>query len=153
MKSSLSSFSFMDHVFSVGAKKYLPNQWTQIFSSASFVVSRFTFRSMTHSELIFFFLKISTWANICYQPPPAPLPPPSSQSPPVHSCIYSSCRSFWLCYVGRHLSMAWWAVPCPCPGSKPAKPWAAKVEHANSDSATGPAPEYHLYIVWGIGLN
>ena len=21
--------------------------------------------------------------------------------------------------------MAWWAVPCPCPGSKPAKPWAS----------------------------
>ena len=45
--------------------------------------------------------------------------------------VYSSCRSFWLCCVGRCLSMAWWAVLCPCPGSEPARPQAAKVEHTN----------------------
>ena len=27
--------------------------------------------------------------------------------------------------------MAWWAVPCPRPGTEPAKPWAANVEHPN----------------------
>ena len=45
--------------------------------------------------------------------------------------IYSSCRSFWLCYVGRRLSMAWWVVLGPCLGSELAKPWAAEAEHAN----------------------
>ena len=33
--------------------------------------------------------------------------------------------------MGCRLSMAWWAVPCLYPGSEPAKPWAAKMEHVN----------------------
>ena len=50
---------------------------------------------------------------------------------PQYIVVYFSCRSFWLCYVGRHLSMPWWTVPCPRPGSEPAKPWAAEVECVN----------------------
>ena len=37
---------------------------------------------------------------------------------PQYIVVYSSCRSFWLCYVGCCLNMAWWAVPCPHPGSE-----------------------------------
>ena len=50
---------------------------------------------------------------------------------PQYIVVYSSCGSFWLCYVGCHLSMAQQAVPCPRLGSEPAKRWATKVEHAN----------------------
>ena len=39
--------------------------------------------------------------------------------------------SFWLCYVGCHLSVAWWVVPCLHSGSEPAKPWATEAERAN----------------------
>ena len=38
--------------------------------------------------------------------------------------IYSSCECLWLYYVGCSLSMAWWAMPCLCPGSEPGKLWA-----------------------------
>ena len=38
--------------------------------------------------------------------------------------VHSSCRSFWLSSVGHHVSMAWWVIPWPRSGSKPAKPWA-----------------------------
>ena len=78
---------------------------------------------------VLFFLKIGTWANICCQ---------SSfflllllPKAPQYIAVYSSCRSFWLCYVGRSLSMAWWVVPCLCPGSERAKPWATEAEHMN----------------------
>ena len=47
---------------------------------------------------------------------------------PQYIVVYSSCRSFWLCYVGHRLSTAWWAVLGLCPGSKPMKPWAAETE-------------------------
>ena len=36
--------------------------------------------------------------------------------------VYSSCECLWLYCLGRHLSMAWWAVSCLCPGSEPVKP-------------------------------
>ena len=50
---------------------------------------------------------------------------------PQYIVVYSSCRSLWLCYVGHHLSMAWWAVPCPHPGCEQTKPPATEAEHAN----------------------
>ena len=50
---------------------------------------------------------------------------------PQYIVVYFSCRSFWSCYVGRHLSMAWWVVPCLCPGSELVKPWAAGAEYVN----------------------
>ena len=46
---------------------------------------------------------------------------------PRYIVVYSSCECLWLCYVGRCLSMAW-GVPCPHPGSEPAKHWANKAE-------------------------
>ena len=49
-----------------------------------------------------------------------------SPSPLVHSS-----GSFQLWHVGCHLSMAWWVVPCPCPGFELVKPWAAAAEHMN----------------------
>ena len=55
-------------------------------------------------------------------------PPPATQ----YIVVYSSCRSIWLCYVGRHLSMAWWVLPCLHPGCELMKPWASKAECANS---------------------
>ena len=33
--------------------------------------------------------------------------------------------------MGHRLSTAWWAVPCPRPGSEPAKPWATQAERVN----------------------
>ena len=59
---------------------------------------------------------------------------------PQYIVVYSSCRSFWFCYVGRHLSMAWLAVLALCPGSEIAKPWAAKVEHENLNTWAGGQP-------------
>ena len=53
-----------------------------------------------------------------------------SPKPPRFIVVYSSCRSFWLCYVGRCLSMAWWVVPCLRLGSQPVKSLATKVERA-----------------------
>ena len=50
---------------------------------------------------------------------------------PQYIVVYSSCRSFWLCYVGRRLSMAWWVVPGLHQGSKLAKLWAVEVECMN----------------------
>ena len=34
-------------------------------------------------------------------------------------------------HVGCHLSMTCGVVPCPHPGSEPAKPWAAQVKRVN----------------------
>ena len=58
MKFSLTVFfSFMGCAFGVISKKSLPNPSSQrfspVFSSKSFMVLHFTFRSMTHFELIF----------------------------------------------------------------------------------------------------
>ena len=49
---------------------------------------------------------------------------------PQYIVVYLS-GTFWLWHVGRHLSMAWRAVPCLRPGSEPAKPRAAKAELTN----------------------
>ena len=54
-----------------------------------------------------------------------------SPKPPQYIVVYCSCRSFWLCCVGCLLTVALWAVPCLCPGSKRVKPWATKAEHSN----------------------
>ena len=82
---------------------------------------------ITKAKRYFFFL-IGSWDNICCQTFFFLL-----LLAKVHQYIvvHSSCRSFWLCYVGRCLSMAWWVVPCPRPGSERVKPWAAKAEHGN----------------------
>ena len=76
----------------------------------------------------FFFLKIGTWANIGFQSSFFFLLFPKA---PQYTVVYSSCRSFWLCYVGRWLQMAWWVVPRPRQGSEPAKPRATEAEHEN----------------------
>ena len=49
---------------------------------------------------------------------------------PEYIVVYSSCRSFWLCYVGCHLSTTGQVVPGLRPGSKPVKSWTTKPEHA-----------------------
>ena len=77
--------------------------------------------------LEFFFLKIGTWANICCQFSFFFLLPKA----PQYTIVYSSCECLCLCYVGRHLSMAWWVVPCLRSGCKPAKPQAAEAERVN----------------------
>ena len=50
---------------------------------------------------------------------------------PQYIVLYSSCRSFWLCYVGHCHSVAWWAVLGLCPGSELTKPWATEAECVN----------------------
>ena len=77
-----------------------------------------------------FFLKIGTWANICCQYSFFFFLPLLSKDP-QYTVVYSSGRSFWLCHVGHHLSMAWWVVPCPHLGSQLAKHWAAEAERMN----------------------
>ena len=43
--------------------------------------------------------------------------------------------------------MAWWAVPCLCPGSEPAKPWGTKAERANSTTwPQGWPPKLFFYL-------
>ena len=80
-----------------------------------------------HLTLIFFFLSFKDWpwANISYQSSFFLLLPLLPKAP-WYIVVYSSCELLWLCYLGHHLSTAWWAVPCPCPGSEPAKPWPPK---------------------------
>ena len=77
--------------------------------------------------LFIYFLKIGPWANNCCQSSSFFFLPKSPQCVVVHS----SCRSLWLYYVGRCLSMAWWTVPCPCLGSELVKSRAAEAEHLN----------------------
>ena len=84
-------------------------------------------------EIFFCFFKDWLWANICCQSFFVFLPPDA----PQYIVVYSSCGSFWLCYMGHHLSTAWWAMPHPHPGSKLAKPWAAKAESENLTSGPG----------------
>ena len=75
----------------------------------------------------------------------------SSPQSPQSIVVYSSCRSFWLCCMGRCLSMAWWAVPCLLPGSEWAKLWAAEVEpkNLNAQSRSQPLlfPFYSKYFM------
>ena len=62
--------------------------------------------------------------------------------------VYSSCECFWLWHVGCHLSMIWWAVPCPRPGSKLAEPWAAQTERRNlTTQPWGPPPTCVFFYV------
>ena len=63
---------------------------------------------------------------------------------PKYIVVYSSCRSFWLCYVGHHLSMAWWAVLGLCPASEPVKPWATEAECANLTTWSIGGPSYFM---------
>ena len=41
------------------------------------------------------------------------------------------CQSSSILYMGRCLSMAWWAVCRSTPGIQTCEPWAAKLEHEN----------------------
>ena len=66
---------------------------------------------------------------------------------PQYIVVYSSCRSFYFCYVGHHLSMAWWAVLGPCPGSKLVKPWAAEVEHTNLTTWPQGQPRDYFFLM------
>ena len=103
---------------------------------------------MFYLNLYIYILKIGAWATICCQSSFffLLLLPKATQ----HIVVYSSCRSFWLCYLGRHLSMAWWVVPCPCPGSDLAKPWAAEAECRNlTTHGAGPCPLFcRLELPW-----
>ena len=118
------------------------NRWKKWFLLASLEFLNLECGRLTHSlsllelhihVLFSFFLMVGTWANNCCQ---------SSffflfffllllPKAPQYLTVYSSCECLWLCYVGHRLSMAWWAVPCPCPGSEPMKPRAAKAESVN----------------------
>ena len=138
VRSVQSSDSLRDHPVLSQARKWLTWTWWE---------SWFLF--------LIFSLKIGTWANNCCQ---------SSvfllfllPKAPHYIVVYSSCECLWLCYVGHHLSMAWWAVPCPHAGSEPvctrdlnrSAPRIQTVEtlgcrsrgHDHNHLATGLAPE------------
>ena len=66
---------------------------------------------------------------------------------PKYIVGYSSCRPFWLCYVRRHLSMARWAVPCPCPGSEWAKPWAMEARQTTQTEPLSHGLAWHEFIL------
>ena len=74
----------------------------------------------------------------------------SPTSPPQFIVVYPSCRTFWLCHVGCPLSMAWWAVPCPCPGSEP---WAAEAGHGNSTTWPWGWPPNSLNLTCALSLS
>ena len=76
--------------------------------------------------LFLFFLKIGTWANNCCQ----------------------SSFFFWK----KGWGVAWWAAPCPCPGSQWAKPWAAEVDHANLTTQPRGQPLITIafFLIWDI---
>ena len=49
--------------------------------------------------------------------------------------------------MGPRLSMAWWVVPCPHPGSEPVKSWATEEERTNlTYLATVPAPHSKIFL-------
>ena len=48
--------------------------------------------------------------------------------------------------MGHCLSVAWWAVPCPHPGSELEKPWAAEAEHANPTTRPWGRPQEILFL-------
>ena len=93
------------------------------------------------TEWNFFILKIGTCANICCQSPFFFLLPKT----PRYIAVYSSCECLWFCYMGPHLNMTWPSVPCPRPGSEPAKPWAAKAERANLTPWPQGRPLEHIF--------
>ena len=95
-----------------------------------------------------FFLMIGTWVKICCQ---SFLFSFFSSKSSQYVVVYSSCMPFWLCYVGHRLSMAWWAVPWPCPGSEPVKPWASEAECANL--TTQPRCQPSTLKVWKLKWN
>ena len=48
-------------------------------------------------------------------------------------------------HVGCHLSMAWWMVPYPRPGSEPVKSWATKAECVKlTTQSQGEPPNIHF---------
>ena len=86
----------------------------------------------------------SPWTNLCCQSSSFYVYFPKA---PQYIVVYSSCRTFWLCYVGRCLSMAWWAVLGPCLASEPAKHWAAEVEHANLTTGLQGWPPIFFFLL------
>ena len=66
---------------------------------------------------------------------------------PQYMVVYTSCRSFCFCYVGLHLSMAWWAVLGPLLGSQPMKSQAAKAERMNLTTWPQASPLNYFLIV------
>ena len=79
-----------------------------------------------------FFPKIGICTNMCCQSFSF-----SSPKAPQYIVVYSICKSFQLCFIGRRLSMARQAVPCLHSGSELAKPWATQAEQANNHQAMG----------------
>ena len=71
---------------------------------------------------------------------------------PPSILVYSSCRSFWLCCKGSHLSTASWAVLGLLPGSEPAKPWATESARQLNHSARGPGPTWKGLLRTSRGL-
>ena len=85
--------------------------------------------------VLFCFLQIGTWTNICCQSFFFLLLPKAPTSTLRYTVLYSSCECLWWCYVRRHLS----AMSAPrTRTSETLGCWsgARKLNH----SATGPAP-------------
>ena len=108
---------------------------TSISQNQTFLLSKW---SLPLLNSFFFFLKIGIWTNIGCHLLFLLLLPKAAQY------IVLCCECLWLWRVGRHLNMAWWAVPCPRPGSKLAKSRATSGARKLNHSATGPPPCWTL---------
>ena len=65
---------------------------------------------------------------------------------PQYLVVYSSCRSFLLCYMGCHLSIAWWVVLGWHPGSGLTKLWTTEVECVNLTTWPWASPWPSIFV-------
>ena len=71
---------------------------------------------------------------------------------PQYTVVYSSCECLWLWHVGRCLSMAWQAGPCPCMRSELAKPWATEGELVNLTTRPRGKPLFMTIKIYPVGF-
>ena len=91
-------------------------------------------------HISFFFVLLTSVANLLFLLSLLP-------KAPHYTVVYSSHRSFWLCCVGHHLSMARRVVPCLHPGSELEKPWAAEAEHTNLTTQPQIWPSVFIFLM------
>ena len=84
--------------------------------------------------------------------PPGWLRNSAAPEVPQYIVVYSSSECLWLCYVGHHLSLAGWAVPCPCLGSESAEPWATKAESVNLTTQPWGRPLFGDFIAFAHSI-
>ena len=115
------------------------------FSRDIFIIGTYFYRVSSYYLFGFFSPKIGTWANNCCQSFSfSALPPQPHPSTQLYILVAgpSSCGT-----RDTASTVAWRAVPCSHPGSKPVKPWATAVECTHLTTQPGGRPPFFfLYL-------